>query len=69
MPLALYRRRSQIGTSACSFFIMMNLILGTYYLPFYVSTIMLISGFELTVVVSSFSRTYADAKWNRHPAI
>ncbi|CCA66622.1 probable DHA14-like major facilitator; ABC transporter [Serendipita indica DSM 11827] len=35
MPLSLYKRRTQIGTSACSFFVMMNLILGTYYLPFY----------------------------------
>ncbi|KAG8757315.1 hypothetical protein FRC14_002163 [Serendipita sp. 396] len=35
MPMWLYKRKSQIGCSATSFFVMMNLIVGTYYLPFY----------------------------------
>ncbi|KAG8832129.1 hypothetical protein FRC17_001962 [Serendipita sp. 399] len=35
MPMWMYKRRSQIGCSATSFFVMMNLIVGTYYLPFY----------------------------------
>lgn len=33
LPLAMMRRRAQIGTSAEAFFVFLALLLGTYYLP------------------------------------
>jgi len=35
MPLTLYKRITQIGTSAAAFLIQFNLMLGIYYLPLF----------------------------------
>jgi EmrB/QacA subfamily drug resistance transporter len=35
LPLSMFRRRTQIGTCLEAFFVMLNLLLGAYYLPLY----------------------------------